>query len=525
VRVRVVAISMGLGAVLAACKPGENADEGDIEDTTGAPVDAPAPNFIDPPGGELHVSSMRFTDVELDVAVAAGATDLVIDDASVGTLQPPGPIGELTADLLRLRVRGGLVPSVHLLQLRTWDAVEPEESEVVEVFVDPEPAPELEVTLADDVIARGDAIVALGWAEQGVLATVDGEAVHSIAASGDGWDPASSHAMVLPGLVVAADDRVPAIAIERDAADSSAMLVAWRVEHPGTRVDALAARWGEESDAPTTALALDPAWIGSFETAAFHRPVLAAKLLLVELEAHADAESPRTGDHSIATVRLDADAQPGDPVRVQPLAATGSASGGGALADVDALAPALDPLGFEGLGPIAVGARLGDRPTVLDVDRDARTITVRPSATTDSFGLLDDVDGPLDTLLGAFGSRVVTGTTTDPEWLALALVDDRAGGGVVDASVAYAIGALATPSGPPAIGLVGGATVIVVPFGAEEPLFVVTVTSMDPDVVTFADVGCDRVALPQTAAGNASGALALACLRDRDLRLGTIALR
>ncbi len=508
---------------LAACKSGASADEGDTEDTTGAPVDAPAPDFLEPAGGELHVSSLQFTDVELDVAVVEGATDLEIDGASVGTLQPAGPLGELTSDLLRLRVRGGLVPGVHLLQLRTYDEVKPEESEAIEVFIDPEPAPELEVTLADPVVAQCDGIVALGWAELGVLACVDGETVRAIAASGERWDPESTHTMILPGLVVAPTDRVPALAIERDSADPSALLAAWRVGHPGTRIDALAARWDGDDGAPTTALALDGAWIGSFEIAAFHRPVLAAKAVIAELEAHADAESPRSGDRSLALVRLDGDARPGNPTRMQ-LHAMDSAGDPG-LADVDALAPALDPLGFEGLGPIAMGARLGRRPVVLDLDRDSRTIAVRPSVTADSFGLLDDVDGPLLTLIGAFGSRMVTGVTTDPEWLALALLDDRAGGGVVDSSVAYAIGGLVMPSGPPAIGLLGGATVIVVPFGADQPLFVVVVASIDPEVTTVAELGCDRVALPQTTAGNAGGALGLACLQDRDLRLGTLALR
>lgn len=521
-RARVVAIGLGL---VVGCKSGSGGEGSGSEDTTGAPVDLPAPDFLEPAGGELHVSTMQLTDIELDVAVVAGPTDLVLDGANVGPLQPAGPLGELTADLLRLRVRGGLVPGVHSLLLRTYDPATPEESEVVEVFVDPEPAPEVEVMLADDSIASCDGIVALGWAEHGVLACVDGESVHALASSGERWNPESTHTMVLPGLVVSPSDAVPAIAIERDDEDSTALLAAWRVGHPGVRVDALAGQWGGASGAPITALALDPAWIGAFEAAAFHRPVLAAKALLVELEAHADVESPRSGDRSIASVRLAADAQPGNPVRVQLQAGVGVSTTDTGLADVDALSPALDPLGVEGSGPVAVGARLGRRAVVLDLDRASRTLTVRPSVTADSINSLDDVDAPLLTLLGAFGSRIVASTTTDPEWLALGLFDDRGGGGVVDASVEYAIGGVASPTGPAAIGLLGGATVIVVPFGADQPLLVVLVTSVDPDVVAIADVGCDRVALPQTTAGNAASALGLACVQDRDLRLGTLALR
>jgi hypothetical protein len=278
---------------------------------------------------------------------------------------------------------------------------------------------------------------------------------------------------------------------------------------------------------PIAALALDPEWIGSFETAALGRPVLAAGLLLAELEAHGDAEAPRRGDHGIAMVRLAEDATPGSPARVQlpaPIDPTAPDAVPG-LADVDGLALALDPAGATAGVTVALGVRLAGQPAVLDVDRSARTIAVRPSTTADSFGALEDLDGPLATLLGAFGSRTVAGTTIDGDAVALALVDDRGTGGVNDASIDPADVELGPPSGPPVFGLLGGATVVVVPFGVDEPLLVALVVSADPTLVLVPEVGCDAVALPQTATGNAGGALAFACLQDRELRVGTLALR
>jgi hypothetical protein len=265
---------------------------------------------------------------------------------------------------------------------------------------------------------------------------------------------------------------------------------------------------------PAAALTLDPAWIGPFETAFFGRPVLAAGLLVAELEAHGDAEEPRLGDRMLATVRLAVDAVPGAPAR----AAFG-------LVDIDGISPALDPLGVRGDGPIALGVRVDGRAAVIEVDRSARTLALRPSTTIDSFSTLADLDGPLVTLLGAFGSRIVVGGTFDPDDIALALIDDSGTSGVVDASLDLGDVELPAPSGPPALGLVGGATVTLVPFGAQGPLLLAIVVADEPAMRLIPELGCDAVALPQTAAGNAAGALAFACLRDRELRLGTLALR
>jgi hypothetical protein len=512
---------MALLVVSSACRARDGADGGGSEESSGAPIDAPAPDFLEPAGGELHVSAMHFDDIELDVAVAVGATEVELDGEGLGTLGATNPIGELSADLLRLRTSGGLVPSVHALQMRTVDLVEVEVSEVVDVFVDAEPAPEIDVVLHDAVVAQADGIVALGFDEDGVLVVVDGETATLLDATAARWRTSETHDMLVPGYVAAPGDRAPAIAVERVGDD---LLVAWRVGHPGASIDAVATRWGEEQGEGTTALALDPAWIGPFETASFGRPVIAAGLLIAELRAYVDAEQPRPGDHAIATVRLDGAAQPGMPSRAQLAkpAPEGAGKPTGPV-DVDGLAPTLDPLGVVGLGPVALGVRIDDVAAVIDVERSSRTISVRRTATVDSFGAIDEIDGPLVTLLGAFGSRIVTGATTDAD-VALGLFDDRGPAGVVDASVDPEDLELGAPTGPPAIGLVGGAAVVMVPFGPDAPVLFALVVAADPVLVPIEELRCDAVALPQTVAGNALGALAFACLQARDLRMGAIEL-
>lgn len=495
---------------------GSSASDSDEGESSGAPIDAPAPDFLEPAGSELYVSVMRFEDLEFDVKIAAGATDLEIDGISVGTLDPAEPVGSLSASLLRLSMGGGLVPSVHTIRLATIDPVANEVSELVEVFLDPEPTPEIDATLADEVVGMGDGIVALGLEDAGMLVLLDAVAssVQLFAADAHGWTADASHTSLLPGYSAAPGDRVPALAVERDPADLDALLFAWRVEHPGMRIDAAATTWGSSELAPTVALTLDPAWIGPFETASFDRPVLAAGLLVAELVAHGDAEEPRLGDRTLASVRLADDATPGAPAR---------ASLG--LFDIDGLSPALDPLGARGGGPVALGVRLDGRAAVLEVDPITRTLALRGSTTSDSFATLADLDGPLATLLGAFGSRIVVGGTTDPDDIALALIDDIGSSGVLDASLDLGAADLAAPTGPPAIGLVGGATVVLVPFGTDGPLLLAIVVSNDPAVRLLPELGCDAVALPQSAAGNAAGALAFACLQDRELRIGMLALR
>ena len=231
---------------------------------------------------------------------------------------------------------------------------------------------------------------------------------------------------------------------------------------------------------------------------------------------------PRVGSPQATTRGVPA----GNPARAQlsaPTDPTASQEVPG-LVDVEGLVPALDPAGASAGLSVALGVRLAGRPAVLDVDRSSRTLAVRSSTTADSFGALDDLDGPLATLLGAFGSRIVAGATTDPV-VALALVDDRGVAGLNDASIDPDDVDLGVPSGPPVLGLLGGAAIVVVPFGVDAPLLVALVVAADPTIVVVPDIGCDAVALPQTAAGNAGGALAFACLQDRELRVGTVALR
>lgn len=497
--------------VAAGCRGGSGEGEGG-SDTSGAPVDLPAPRFLEPSNAELHIPATQHEDLDLDVVVVPGATQVIVDGVAIGTLDPAEPFGALSADALLVHLAGASIPSTHTLQLRTADAVETQLSELVTVFVDPEPDPTIEATLADSIVATGDGIAALGTDDSGVLIVVDGAELLVLAAAGAAWDPARTHAMTLPGYVVADDDRVPAIGVARTSDD---LTVAWRVEHPGVRIDVTAARWGDPAGEPRPALVLDTDWVGPFEFAAIGRPLLFDDVLIAELRVHADTESPRAGDRGLARVQLGAGLEPGPPARVQL-----------GLVDADAIAPAFDPVGAAHGGPDTVALRRdGREAVVLEIDATARTTALRPSLATGSIGALAQLDGPLATVLGGFGARIVVGSTTDPAVLALGLVDDRGNAGILDASVDLAAFDLSAPSGSPALGLVRGAPLALVPFGAERPVLAIAVVASEPTVQPMPELACDAVALPQTSAGNAEGAIGFACLRDRELRLGTLTLR
>jgi len=501
--------------LLAGCRGAAGEGDGG-SDTSGGPIDLPAPRFLEPSGAELHVPTTQHDDVELDVIQVPGATELLVDGFTVGTLDPARPIGALESDVLRLHFAGALLPAPHTLQLRTIDDVETETSELVTVHIDAQPDPGLEATLADPVVAQADGIVVLGANERGVLAIVDGTTSSAVllTAAGDGWDAARTHTAALPGYVAADDDRVPAIAVTRARDDSDALGIAWRVEHPGVRIDVVTTRWGQSASEPIPALTLDPAWIGSFELAAFGRPLLFDDVLLAELHAAKDVESPRGGDRGLARVRLDDSGRPGAPSRVQlgPV-------------DVDGASAALDPLGALHGGPDTVALRrAGREPVVLEIDPLARTLSMR-SGVTGSLDALVGLDGPLATIIGGFGARIVVAATTDPDVLALGLVDDSGALGIVAASIDLAAFDASAPTGPPAVGLLGGAPVVLLPCGADRPVLAIAVVSTEPTVQALPGLACDAVALPQTAAGNAAGTLAVACLRDRELRLGRLVLR
>ncbi|MFO0637255.1 MAG: hypothetical protein U0168_30900, partial [Nannocystaceae bacterium] len=370
-----------------ACDGAAPSGEGEGSSSTG-PVDRPPPDFLEPAGGELHLDVDRILDVELDVFATAGVTRVLLDGRSLGMLSPQGPQGVLADGNLRLYLRGGLVPSRHTLQLSTPDPVSNEQSEVVDVFVDPVQIPELRW---DDGAALGtaDALVVGGSGERGVLALIDRTSAppqaRVLPVAGRGWDPTAARTLPLPELVAPAPD---AVAIESDQAQ---LRVAWLRGDPATAVWVGELAWdGAAASANVLALELSPQWLGPYEWASLTTPLWLDGELFAQVHAPRDVEQPRPGDHTIVRERLHA----GPPARLAL-----------PTLDHDALVAVLDPLADAGGRDVFALRRDGHTLALFDRDRERELVDVRVSHAASDDPVWAEIQPPILQLVGALCSR------------------------------------------------------------------------------------------------------------------------
>ncbi|MBX7078090.1 MAG: hypothetical protein K1X88_02815 [Nannocystaceae bacterium] len=500
------AAATGAAAVLAiACHGAAPSAQGEDSSSTG-PIDRPAPDFLEPAGGELHLEVDRTLDVDLDVFATPGVTRLLLDGRSLGTLAPSGPAGELADGRLRLYLRGGLVPSHHTLQLTTPDVVSKEDSEVVDVFVDPVQIPTLQWALGE-TIGAADALVVGGSGERGALALID-RAVAPVQATvlpaaGTGWDPARARTVALPELTAAAPD---AVAIEGGAAQ---LTIAWLRGDPATALWLARMAWDEPTQpAAALALQLSSQWLGPYEWAELSTPLLLGDEVFAQALAPRDVETPRPGDRVIVRERLGPAGPAGDPSRL-PLPTL----------DHDALAAVLDPLA-DAVGRDVFALRRDNHTLALfDRDRERELVDARASHAASDDPVWAEIQPPILQLVGALGSRTAFGLGRDGRSVQALTIDD---------SGATPVGAAVVPlpddapaSGAPALALVDGAAVLLVPRGAAE-IVVVTTTAGVGVAEPLAGAHCDAVAVPRSDAGNAQAAVAVACLRERTVTMATL---
>ncbi len=472
------------------------------EDTTAAPVDLPTPDFLEPPGSELHIDITRTGDVLLDVDVNAGVTRLEIDEHNVGTLTTPSSIGVLDAASLRLYVRGAMIAGLHSMLLRTPDPVATETSELVTVFLDAVPVPTF--AWAEDamlgegdalIVAGGDAAVPLGL----VVDDIAGPTLVAWAPDGSGWAADRSRTVALPDHVVTGPVADVALAL------GERLRVAWRLGSPGTGIGVVEVDWdADDSGVPIQGFVPDERWLGMREWIEIRRPMFAADLLLAEIVAPIDTEAPRPGDRTLATTRFSATSL--DEPRLLPF---GSIDIVGATAALDTLP-----------GPTAALAVRLDHvlPTVIEIDRQTAALGRRPTKIDATEPRWNETDGAMVTALGAFSSRIVAALDRDGDAVVVGWLDDSARTEPAVRRIELPAGAVA--SGPLVAAMVDGAVVLLVPRGAEDVLAIPT-TSTSPTVQTLG-VACDVVVAGRGEPEDAAERVGVACLRERSLVVGAL---
>jgi hypothetical protein len=496
-------------AVLVVACSGTRAGK-ESDESTGGPIDFPAPDFLEPAGGELHLELTRDIDVDLDVSgVEPGRTILSIDGESVGTMLA-SPLGTLASGHLRLYLRGGMIASQHNIELSSYDAVASESSELVQVFLEPLAAPTIAWEPSGDPLADGDAFVPTGPGSRGLLGLVDfaGEvAILQLWPLDDrGWDRTRTRMLELPGLRLKSGEPRAAASALLD--DDGSLRVAWRDGVPGSAITAVEVPWDSSANGtPSAVLVPDPKWLGAREWVDVVRPVLAGELVLAELDAPGDAEQPRPGDHVIATAVVADIDEPGAPQLLQL----------GAV-DLDRVTHVIDPLvDATHVSDTLLVRRDHREPLVLDVDRTARTIRRRASTTV----ALDErwtalAGTPVATASG-FGSRIVAGLTGNA--LAIAMLADR--GAVEPLFATVAIDPAAT--GDPALAWIDGTPIVLVPRGDADVL-AVPITSTMPTAQPLVGLACDAIVGPAIPAFGDDQRGEVACLRARSLALVVLRL-
>jgi hypothetical protein len=356
-------------------------------------------------------------------------------------------------------------------------------------------------------------VSAAGRDEAGLLLVADASGrVHVLPAEGAGWQPDAARTVTLPGLVRGPDDAVPPVSATSVADESGERIrFAWRVGLPGERIDVAQLEMGDDAIGPvSTAIDLDADLVGMVEVAALGRPLLLGDDLVAELIAAADAEHPRPGDRSLVSVRLSPSLSPG-LVKRPSFAQT---------QDIDRIGPVVDLTTPPGLGPQLFAARIASvSPAVIEID-DGGSAHLRTSVAAPIVPALGHIDGPLATIVGAFGSRIVAGWSRQTGALSVVQIDDLGSGAVVD--VTPPLEDVGTASGPLVASLLGGAPLMLIPMGADRPAQAILTTSMTASVQPLDALRCDSVALPTSDVANGDAAIRVACLLDGELYLATI---
>lgn len=482
--------------------------------TTG---DAPVqPRFDDPASGPIELGCNRSTPFRFAVSgVIPGTTRVLLDGAPLTDLSSTSALARLDPTQLILQIHGALVAGRHTVVLANPGADdeddEPVLSRELEIIVKASVVPVPEVSLAATSIAAADALLDAGISDLGLLAALDLSSdpprLHIRRREGAGW-AAQGPALDLPGYIHDPAALAPAVAarLRPGAAegDPPRLRVAYRVGHPGVAIDTIDLPWGDSPPAPARALAVPAPVDEPVEWVAYERPHLLDDLLLVEMYAPIDVESPRPGDRRLIALPWPTTG-PGAPLTLH----------GAVQSDLESVGPALDLAAMvDGREPSLI-AREG-RSHPLRVISHGGLVTLEPIA--EPLGLPLDQPLAIAAIHAAFDGSTVLALAPDGA-ARLLLFDPMASAPPLAVPVVGLPDA--APTGPVAVGLLAGFATFLIPYGDDAVVHAVFSDGQQSRVAPLAGLHCRALAIALDPPGEAAQ-VALACLGDGELRTGTL---
>ena len=446
-------------------------------------------------------------------------------DGRSWSLIEPGPVVR-SGQSLQVPLAGALVVGDHELVLVHYADNKELRSEPLTITVEAATLDPLLGTLDPELVGAADRLVDVGPGQR-LLALVDDGAQTVELRLGD-WS-APGVVQNLPGLVASAG---PASGGQIDVmlteagmgAGSPAWVVTSWLADGGQVVRAriteldLDGQLGEPGPVLEPWSSADPALTGSLgphELAVVHGVAALDRMLVVAVEARRDAELLTPGDDLLVTRWLTNEGS---------LAAAEITRGPGGR-DLDLPRRATSWLD------------LGERPTTLSV-RVARAFpwllevagNGLPLVTSDP-GEAVGVPGSIAWFARADGALGATHVFAiefdgDPEGTARVRVlrIDRWGTPSLVSSPVDELELPAIPTSPPSLGSIAGSPTLLIPFGVGTPAWSVRSTGEGVLLDSLASLDCDVLTLEQAEPGGEGEGRAVACVADRELRLGTLAL-
>lgn len=514
------ALTVGLVALLA-CSPGAGPGEQSDTDEPQSEV-FEEPEFLDPPNDEVTIPADRTNDLELGIrGVRPGLTRVLLDEQSLGIGQGEAREVVLGVDLLRLRLSGAMVPTVHTLQLRTVSPDEVLDSEVIEITIAPSQPRDLRASRDDEVVFEADSIAAHGHGRGGVLLgldlTTDPTTVTVARADDEGWLIMQRVTVELPDFDPGEEPRFAVSGGLRVLEAGDRLRLAWRSGVEGRSMLAADMLWPPATIQVQSVVDLARDF-DDLEYGSLGRPLILGDTLVMEALLTQDVERPPPGSRTLLLAAANPDGGRFGPARR-------SAIGGGR--DIDRIEPVRD-LHAHGLSHTpGLSARAeGIRTVVYDLDASSGTLSERPSGTSDRFSALRDTLGPVHTVLGSLqGRHAFAPLLADEPQVFLRQFDDRRGGDSFDVSPGTdALSDIGDITAPVTATVIGGLAVFLIPQGPDTPVVAIISAESDGHVRALNGLACDEIAAPTTEVTFETGRISVACRRGRDVHRGTIQL-
>jgi hypothetical protein len=529
-----VGLCLGLG--LGGCGAGGDADEDSGADTESGGEVLPGPPVLVEPIGTVVVDASQRVDLVITAADLLPSTRVELDGQSF-SLAGSGPVLR-AGQTLQVPLAGALVVAEHELVLVHEVGGERLRSEPLVIAVEGATTSSVSASVEAELVGLGDRLLDVGppGASLGWLAIVDDEA-ETVELRRDDW-AAAGISIAIPGLGselgaalgAALGSGLASVDLgEVELAGQRGLVIAWLAddgERAQVRVTPIDARGqlGEPGPISTVWELADPehrALLGPHQLAFDHGVALLDRLVVVAVEARRDAESATPGDRVLATRWLSAEGRLGDPQVVR--------GPGGRDLDLPRRAERwLD------LGPPtpALSVRVAQAyPWLLELAGNGLAILASDP------GEQVSAPGPevvwMATADGALGSRTGFALELDGEQARLRVLRiDRWGSPPLVAPAGVDVIELpAIPSAPPSLTLLAGIPTLVIPFGAELPVWAVRSSGDAAVIDELALLRCDALVVDRpgpagegAVAGEREGGEVqpLACLRERELRLGQL---